>query len=88
MFPALCSDSNRRTDHAAMLDDEDKVNLWEVGLSDLSTARLIRLAEATKICPKLLLESMIHDLLEDDERHNVVPGAPEVLSPADRNMLN
>lgn len=67
--------------------DDDDLTVFEVALSDASMRRLMRLSALTKVEPPLLLDSIIHDVLLDDERahHN---DEIEIASAADRARMN
>lgn len=49
------------------LQDDEEYTVFEVPLDDVSVARLMRLAEAHKLDPRIFLASIVRDVLEDDE---------------------
>lgn len=44
--------------------------IFEVPLDDVAVARLMTLSETTKVEPRLLLASLLRDILEDDAIEN------------------
>lgn len=61
----------------------DEKTYFTIGLDDGPTELLMDLAEETGQPPKLLLESIVRDVLIDDAHAHGIPLAPE-----DRRLLN